>query len=103
MEVSTGYTVNTVVASVDSYNNPYSSATFTTEMFQNGLPYTGLTLSYALTDSTKALFNFSWSATTIGDYNFYALNNITGTIFISGIVNVVPAPGSVIVKTYVGL
>ena len=102
MEVSTGYTVNTIVLSVDSYNNPFSAVTFNTTMFQNGSVYTGLTLSYNLVNPATASFNFSWSASTFGDYQFYAQNNVTGTLFISDIVNVIPNPNDIVVNVYTG-
>ena len=101
MKFVTGYTITTIVPSLDFNNNPVSATSFNTEVYQNGVPYTGITLNIMLADPVLATFNFSFSASTIGDYQFYAFNNATSAVFISDTFQVVSSPFDA--NIYIGL
>lgn len=88
MKIATGQTVYEQIISLDLDNNPVSGATFDTVMYRNGITYTGLTVTTALEDASRGVFTASWSASTVGEYQLYAKNNITSVIFISDNVSV---------------
>ncbi len=90
MNVRTGETVYEQVISLDVDNNPISGATFDSVLYLDDSLYTGTTPSYSLTDGSRAIFTFSWSADTVGDYQMYVRNNLTNVIFMSDVVGVRP-------------
>lgn len=94
MDIGTGKTVYEQIISLNADNNPVSGATFDIEMYRYGVVYTGVTVYTTLSDASRGVFTASWSASTIGDYQLYAKNNITSVVFISD---------NVIVKTEEGL
>ena len=89
MVIGTGTTVYEQVISMDADNNPVSGATFDPALYLDNSLYTE-TVTYSLTDESRAIFTFSWSADTIGSYQLYVKNNLTNVIFISDIVSVRP-------------
>lgn len=90
MNIKTGQTVYEQLLSMDVDNHPVTGATFDSILYLDNLIYTASTPSYVLTDETRAVFTFSWSAETIGSYQMYAKNNATNVIFVSDIVNLRP-------------
>lgn len=88
--IRTGQTVHEIVESFDPRNNniPVSGATFTNVIIKDGSTYTGITVTSSLSDATNAIFDFSWSASTTGIYQFHAKNDNTNVIFVSDIYNV---------------
>ena len=90
MNTGTGQTVYEQIISLDVDNNPVTGATFDTVMYRDGITYTGLTVSMALSDAPRGVFTASWSASTTGDYQLYAKNNITSVVFIADNVSVIP-------------
>ena len=102
MKIKTGQTIYENVLSFDNLNNPITGATFDTQMFKNGVLFTGITVSETLSDSTRALFLFSWSASTLGDYQLYVNNNTTTVLFMSDTYSVV-SDDEANMTVYVGL
>lgn len=90
MSIQTGQTYIENIMSLDVDNNPVSGATFDIVSIKDGVEYTGLTVSTTLIDATRGIFSASWSASSIGDYQFYLKNNDTNVVFISEVVNVLP-------------
>lgn len=90
MNIRTGQTTYEQVMSFDVDNNPISGATFDAVLYLNNTIYTGSTPSYSLTDASRGIFTFSWSADTYGDYQLYTRNNSTNVIFVSNSVSVRP-------------
>lgn len=90
MNIKTGQTVYEQVISLDVDNNPISGATFDSVLYLDNSIYTAGAPSYSLTDDSRAIFTFVWSADTIGSYQMYVKNNSTNVIFVSDIVNVRP-------------
>jgi hypothetical protein len=102
MNIGTGTTVYEQIISLDADNNPVSGATFDTLMYRNGTSYTGLTVTMALSDASRGVFTASWSATTTGDYQLYAKNNITSVVFIAD--NIAVKPDSELsTNVYIGI
>ena len=91
-DIRTAHTVHEIVVSFNSRNNnPVSGATFDTTMFKNGsLLNTGITISEQLVDASRAIFDFSWSATTVGIYQLHIRNLSTNVLYVSEIYNVLP-------------
>lgn len=90
MVTGTGKTIYELILSLDTNNSPVSGATFDSLMFRNGVEYTGVTVDISLTEPLKGVFSASWSASTEGNYQFYAKNNSTSTVFISSLVLIKP-------------
>jgi len=90
MKIKTGYTVYELVVSVDPDNNPVSATTFTNEVFIDGLPTTGITLSVSFSDSSKAIFVASFSGSTFGSHQFHMKNDLTNVIYVSDSYEVSP-------------
>jgi len=88
MNIATGQTVYEQIISVNEDNNPVTGATFDTTMYKDGSSYTGLTISISLEDASRGVYSATWSASTVGEYQLYAKNNITSVIFISDNVSV---------------
>lgn len=102
MNIGTGTTVYEQILSLDLDNNPVSGATFDTAMYRNGITYTGITVTTILEDASKGIFTVSWSASTTGDYQLYAKNNITSVVFVSD--NIIVKPDSEIsTNVYIGI
>jgi hypothetical protein len=93
MAVVTGQTVFEDILSLDADNNPVSGATFDIVMTKNGAIYSGLTVDVNLIDASRGIFSMSWSASTEGDYQMYAKNNVTNVIFIANTVTVATSSG----------
>jgi len=91
MNIRTAQTVYEQVMSFDVDNNPVSAATFDAVLYLDNTIYTGSTIDPpVLTDPSRGMFTFSWSADTFGDYQLYAKNNSTSVIFISNSIGVRP-------------
>lgn len=90
MQARTGQTIFENILSVDADNNAVSAVTFDITTIQNGIEYSGITVTMTLVDAARGIFSSSWSADTIGDYQNYIKNNNTNVIFISDIVNILP-------------
>jgi hypothetical protein len=90
MDIRTGQTVYEQIMSLDQDNNPVSGATFDTQIYKDGLVYTGVSVSMLLSDDVRGVFTASWSADTIGYYQLYVKNNSTNVIFVSDSYNVRP-------------
>lgn len=90
MDIRTGQTVYEQILSLDQDNNPVSGATFDTQIYKDGISYTGVSVSIILSDDVRGIFTASWSSDTTGYYQLYAKNNSTNVIFISDAYNVRP-------------
>jgi hypothetical protein len=88
------------VLSLDVDNNPVVGVTFDYALYINNSVYSGGSISYSLTDNTRGIFTFSWSADTYGAYQLYAKNNSTNVIYMSDIINIAP---SIDASIYIGL
>lgn len=88
MGIRTGTTFVENILSLDADNNPVSGATFDVTAVKSGVVYTGLTVSMSLVDANLGVFSASWSASSIGDYQFYIKNNITNVIYLTDVVSV---------------
>jgi hypothetical protein len=87
--IRTGETVHEIVASFTFNNVPVSAATFSTTVFRDGVVVpTGITVSSTLSDPVRAIFDFSWSANTLGTYQVNIYNNTTNVTYISDIYQV---------------
>ena len=89
MKYRTGQTINENIVSFDKLNNPITGVTFDIVFFKDNSVISGINYNLSLIDSQRAVYNLQWSASTLGDYQFYAKNNITEVIFMSDIYNVV--------------
>lgn len=101
-KVGTGATIYDIILSVDSSNNPVTAATFTIDVFKNGVTETGVTVSTSITDYDTGVFTSTWSASTIGDYQVVYKNDITNVIFVTDTYNVVD-DSDLSTNVYVGL
>lgn len=101
---TTGQTIYNEVVSVNtSANNiAVSGATFDTVLYKNGAAYTGVTVTETLVDDTRAVFMFTFSADTIGQYQIYTKNNSTNVVWQSEIYNIGNSSGNTAI-VYVGL
>ena len=90
MAIKTGYTVYELVKSVDADNNPVSGATFSSSFYIDGVSTTAVTLNIAISDASKATFNTSFSASTIGIHQYELRNLSTNVIYVSDAYNVRP-------------
>lgn len=90
MVTGTGKTIYETILSLDLDNNPVTGATFDYVLYVDNIQYTGSTPTHSLTDATRGIFTFSWSAETIGMYQLYIKNNTTGVVFVSDTVRVAP-------------
>jgi len=102
MNIGTGTTVYEQIISLDLDGRPVSGATFDTVMYQDGITYTGLTISMVLSDAPRGVFTASWSASTIGNYQLYAKNNITSVVFIADNVSVL-SDSDITTNVYIGI
>ena len=102
MIIGTGQTVYEQILSVDVDNNPVTATTFDIVTYRDNILYTGVTVGVALSDATRGVFTAEWSASTTGDYQIYAKNNITSVIFISDSVIVKP-DNELSTNVYIGL
>jgi hypothetical protein len=71
-------------------------------MYRDGTTYTGLTVNMAISDASRGVFTASWSASTTGDYQLYAKNNITSVVFIADNITVVP-DSEITTNVYIGI
>lgn len=90
MLIKTGFTVNELILSFDSNNNPISSATFSQSFYIDGSLSNTITPTISLVNSSAATFSISWSASTFGIHQMHLKNNITNTLYISELYNVRP-------------
>lgn len=102
MNSSTGKTIYEQILSLDVDNNPVSGVTFDIAMYKNGLTYTGLTVDISVSDASRGIYSASWSASTIGDYQMYVKNNLTGIIFIADNVSI-KSDDEINTNIYIGL
>jgi hypothetical protein len=98
---TTGSTIYQQVISVDDNNMAVSGATFDTVLFQDGAESL-LTANVTEVDPARGVFMASFTPIQYGSYQLYMKNNITTTIFVSEVYNVV-ASGSSAIDIYVGL
>jgi len=102
MNIGTGQTVYEQIVSVNEDNNPVTGTTFDIAMYRDGVTYTGITVSTSLTDPSRGVYTAEWSASTTGDYQLYAKNNITSVIFIAD--NVIVKPDNELsTNVYIGI
>ena len=102
MKFSTGQTIYDSIISVDVYNNPISSATFSISVFKNAATYTAVTVNMTLIDASNGIFSSSWSADTIGDYQILYKNNNTNVLYISN-PSYIRSDDEISTNVYVGL
>ena len=88
--IRTGQTVYEQIISVDPFNNPVTGTTFTSFVFKDGVVFTGITVSLALSIPEYGIFNSSWSADTIGEYQLFHKNDVTNVLYITEIHSVRP-------------
>lgn len=100
MNADIGQMIYEQVLSLDVDNNPISGATFDYALYVDSSIYSGGSISYSLTDSSRGIFTFSWSADTYGKYQLYAKNNSNNVIFISETIDVSPTLDT---NIYIGL
>lgn len=102
MKVRTGQTIYENVLSYDNLNNPVTGVTFDTQLFKDGSLFNGTTIVETLSNSERALYTFSWSASTFGDYQLYVKNQNTEVIYMSDIYSIV-SDDEANLTVYVGL
>ena len=102
MTIKTGHTVYEMVVSLNSGNNPLSTATFTDTFFINGTSTTAVTLSISLSDASRGIFSASFSAATVGFHQFELKNDLTNVVYISDAYDVRP-DNEIDTTIYVGL
>jgi len=102
MNIATGQTVYEQIISVNEDNNPITGVTFDTVMYRDGIDYTGITVSTSLSDASRGVYTAEWSASTIGDYQLYAKNDITSVIFVSDNISV-KSDSELGTNVYIGL
>ncbi len=90
MRIKTGNTVNELVLSFDSNNNPVSATTFTQYFYIDGVLTSSITPSITLVNASAATFSISWSASTTGMHQLHLQNNVTSVLFVSEIYDVRP-------------
>ena len=91
MDIRTGQTTYEMVSSFNSTNlAPITAATFNTIVLKDGSVYSGLTVTSTLVDDSNGLFNFSWSADSIGVYQLRIQNITTNVLYESEIYYVQP-------------
>lgn len=103
MKVSTGQTINEVIASLNPQNNnPVVPTTFDTSIYYNGVELTGATVMFSLLDVSKGLYKASWDiGGQYGNYQMYAKNNSTEVVYISEVFEAIPGGG--LTTIYVGI
>ena len=82
-KLGTGQTIYDMIMSVDNNNNPVTAATFSIDVFKNGMTATGVTVNISLTDPSIGAYSSAWSANTVGDYQLYYKNDVTDVIFVT--------------------
>lgn len=102
MNIGTGQTVYEQILSTDADNNPVTATTFDIVTYRDSELYTGITTTVTLTDAARGVFTAEWSASTTGNYQIYAKNNVTSVIFISDSVIVKP-DNELSTNVYIGL
>lgn len=102
MKIPTGHTINENVLSLDSLTNPIIGAIFDAQMYRDGVLFTGLTITETLSDTERALYVFSWSASSFGDYQLYVKNQTTSIVYMSDTYNVV-SDDEANLTVYIGL
>lgn len=100
MNANTGETIYEQVLSFDVDNNPVVPTTFDYTLYYNNIVFSGGNVQYSLTDISRGMFTFSWSAETYGNYQLYVKNNSTNVIFISDTVNIIPVVDT---NIYIGI
>jgi len=100
--IGTGQTVYEQILSLNQDGLPVTGATFDIAMYKDGDSHTGVTVNILLTDADRGVFTADWSASTFGNYQLYAKNNITSVVFISNNV-IVKSDDELSTNIYVGL
>jgi len=102
MIIGTGTTVYEQILSVSEDNYPVTGATFDVSLYNNGFFDSGTTVNIVLSDESRGVYTAIWSASTIGNYQLYAKNNLTSVIFISDLV-IVKTDEEISTNVYIGL
>ncbi len=79
-----------ILKSFDNLNNPVVPASFTYEFYINGITSSTVSLNISLYDSAKGSYMASFSAATLGIYQFSIKNITTSVIYISDLYDVRP-------------
>lgn len=90
MLIKTGFTINELVLSFDTNNNPVSGATFTQNFYIDGVLTNSVVPNISLVNPTTATFSISWSASTFGIHQMHLKNNITDVVYVSELYNARP-------------
>jgi len=99
----TGETINEIIYSVDRNNSAVTPVTFDIDIYRDGTPITGDTVSMSLVNAETGAYASSWSASTVGDYQVYYKNSSTSVIYITDTYQVLPDSDFDAVKVFVGL
>lgn len=83
MNIRTGQTMHEQIVSMDSSKNPVVPVSFDTCLYRDGVIHTGSTANATLVDSSRGVYNISWSADTTGVYQLYVKNQTTFSVFMS--------------------
>lgn len=90
MLIKTGFTINEIILSFDTNNNPVSGATFTQSFYIDGILNNTIIPSIVLSNPNTGTFSVSWSASTFGIHQMHLKNNNTNVLYISEMYNVRP-------------
>lgn len=90
MLIKTGFTINELVLSFDTNNNPVSGATFTQNFYIDGVLSNTIVPTITLCNANTGTFSISWSASTFGIHQMHLKNNTTDVVYISELYNVRP-------------
>jgi len=104
MLIKTGFTVNELILSFDTNNNPVSGATFTQNFYIDGVLNNSIVPTITLSNANTGTFSVSWSASTFGIHQMHLKNNSTNVLYVSELYNVRPDSEVDVSPTiYVGL
>jgi hypothetical protein len=90
MLIKTGTTVNELVLSFDTNNNPVLASSFTSFFYINGILTNSIFPSINLVNITAATYSVSWSASTYGFHQLHLKNDTTSVLYVSDIYSVRP-------------
>jgi hypothetical protein len=102
MKIKTGQTVYENIVSYNNMNIPITGVTFDSNIYRDGVLYTGITINEEISDIERAMYKFSWSASSYGDYQLYVKNLSTSVIYQSDVYKVV-SDDEANMTVYVGL
>lgn len=101
LNISIGQTVNEIVQSFDTNNNPVTGATFSLDFYIDGVKTNAVVPNIQLTNGPTATYSISWSSSTVGFHQFYLKNDTTNILYVSELYSVVTNSTQPII--YVGL